>query len=136
LRDDSSHNVLLAVSKLAVLPTGRIFGSITQKGPHKKVIGRTNQRSNWGRIFTERDEKGPNFETALLPLFFPYKLIFFKLDFSQIFTLEWFKNWSNFDKTREKWSFLQRCRFFLYQQKNIFGQSGRILLERVGNTAN
>ncbi len=32
----------------------------------------TNQRPNWGSIFTERAEKGPNFETALLPLLFSY----------------------------------------------------------------
>ncbi len=30
---------------------------------------------------------------------------FKELDFSQIFTLKWFKKWYNFDKSREKMSF-------------------------------
>jgi hypothetical protein len=50
-----------------------MFGRITQKGPSKKVSGLTNQRPIWGGIFTERAEKVQNFETALLPLLFPYE---------------------------------------------------------------
>jgi hypothetical protein len=44
----------------AVFPTGRFFGCITQKGPSKIVSGRTNLRHNFGRIFPEMAEKGPN----------------------------------------------------------------------------
>jgi hypothetical protein len=43
----------------------------TQKGPNKKVSGRTNQWPNWRQIYTQRAEKGANFETAMLPLLFP-----------------------------------------------------------------
>jgi hypothetical protein len=69
----------------------------------------------------------------LLPLLFPHELIK-KLDFSQIFTLKWLKNRSNFDKMREKITFLQRGRFFFISAAEYFGQSGQIILERVGNT--
>jgi hypothetical protein len=44
-----------------VMPTGRMFGRITQKGPNKKVSGRTHYRPNKGRILPERAAKGTEF---------------------------------------------------------------------------
>ncbi len=42
----------------AVLPAGRKISLITQKEPCK-VIGLTNPRPNFGKIFPERAKKGP-----------------------------------------------------------------------------
>jgi hypothetical protein len=44
----------------SMYPTGRFYGRITQKGPSKNVNGRTNLRQNFGQIFPETGEKGPN----------------------------------------------------------------------------
>jgi hypothetical protein len=67
-------NTASSAASHPVLPSGRMFGRITQKGPSKKVSGLTDQRPIWGGIFTERAEKkGQNFETALLPLLFSYE---------------------------------------------------------------
>ena len=43
------------------------------KESSKKVSGRTYPRPNWGQVFPERAEKGPKFETVLLPLPLPYE---------------------------------------------------------------
>jgi hypothetical protein len=48
----------------AVLPAGPKISRITQKVPCK-VIGLTNPRPNFGQIFPERAEKGPNSSTIL-----------------------------------------------------------------------
>jgi hypothetical protein len=45
----------------AVMPTDRLFGRRSQKGPNKKLSGRTILRPNFGRFWTKRAEKGPNF---------------------------------------------------------------------------
>ncbi len=58
-----------------MLPSGRKFGCITQKGLRKKVVDRTNPRPNWGQIFSERAGKVPNwgeFWIVLLPILFHY----------------------------------------------------------------
>jgi hypothetical protein len=47
--------------KMLVLPTGRLFGRITQKRPNKKWSGRTNLLLRFGRLCTERAERRPNF---------------------------------------------------------------------------
>jgi hypothetical protein len=52
-----------------------------------------------------------------------------KLDFSQIFTLKWFKCWSYFDKTREKFNFFTKGPIFFGSAAEYFGQSSRIILE-------
>ncbi len=44
-----------------MLPTGRLFGRIIQKGPNKRQIGRTKLQPNICRFCTERAVKGPNF---------------------------------------------------------------------------
>ena len=51
----------------SLLPTGRMFGRISQIGPNKKWSGRTNLRPNFGRFWTKRIEKGPNFKKNCFP---------------------------------------------------------------------
>ncbi len=41
-----------------VLPTGRLFGCITQQGPNKKWSGRKNMRPNCGRFCSEEPKRG------------------------------------------------------------------------------
>jgi hypothetical protein len=58
---------------VTVFPTGRFFGRITEKGPSKNVSGRSNLWQNFGRIFPEMAEKGPNITNVLFLVFFPYE---------------------------------------------------------------
>jgi hypothetical protein len=58
--DDSTILFMVIFLYQPVFPTGRFFGRITQKGPSKNVSGRTNLWQNFGRIFSEMAEKGPN----------------------------------------------------------------------------
>jgi hypothetical protein len=52
-----------------VLPTGRLFGRIIQKGPNKKQSGRTKLQPNICRFCTERAVKGPYLlKTSYSPL--------------------------------------------------------------------
>jgi hypothetical protein len=44
-----------------VLPTDRLFGRVTQKGPNKTSSGQTKLRPNFVRFCTERAEKGLKF---------------------------------------------------------------------------
>ncbi len=67
---------------------------------HKKKLTDISPRTNWGHIFPEMAEKGPNYETILLPLLFPYECIK-RLEFSRISSLNWLKPIGPiFDKTR------------------------------------
>jgi hypothetical protein len=53
-----------------LLPTGRIFGRISQKDPSKKVSGRKGKLCGLiGPGFFQKwaEKKRPNFETVLLP---------------------------------------------------------------------
>jgi len=54
-----------------VIPIGRFFGRITQKGPSKNVSGRTNLRQNCGRIFPEMLEKKAEYLKCLIFCIFP-----------------------------------------------------------------
>ncbi len=129
-------NTASSAASQPVLPTGRMFGRITQKGPSKKDSGLTNQRPILGRYFHWQGRKRAEFWNSFAAFTFPPYEWITKLYFSQIFTLKWFKNWPNFDQTREKMSVLHRGELFFYiSAAEYFGQSGRIILERVGNTA-
>ncbi len=88
--------------QLAVFPTGWFFGRITQKGPS----GRTILWQNFGRIFPEMAEKGPNIKNVLFPEFFPYETLK-NLEFSKILVQVRFKKCSNI---LMKWN--QRCYFY------------------------
>jgi hypothetical protein len=59
--------------------------------------------------FTRKGRKGAEFWNSFLPLLSSYERMK-NLEFSQILTLQWYKNWSYFDQTRDKKSFLH---FFL-----------------------
>jgi hypothetical protein len=84
---------------------------IIQKGLSKKVSGRTNQWPNRDGFYQKRPKKCKIMK-QLCCLYYSImnesKVGFF----SQIFILEWFKNWYNFNKTRDVRSFLQRDQIF------------------------
>jgi hypothetical protein len=80
-----------------VLPIGRKFGRIFQKGPSKKVSGWTNPWPNLAGILPERAKKGPNFETVNC-LYFFLRNSHEKLDLSQVLGLKLLKKWFPFDQ--------------------------------------
>jgi hypothetical protein len=52
-----------------VLPTGRLFGRISKKGPNKKRSGRTILRPNFGRFRTKRTNHTDKNSIYLKPKF-------------------------------------------------------------------
>jgi hypothetical protein len=45
------------MSTAAMLPTGRLFGRISKKGPNKKWSGRTNLRPDFGQYLNKKGRK-------------------------------------------------------------------------------
>jgi hypothetical protein len=79
-------------------------------------------------------EKGPNYETNLLLLLFPYKCIKRARHFIN-FEWQWFKTLGPiFDETRDKKIILTKGPNFFLSTAKFFGQSGWIILKGVCNT--
>jgi hypothetical protein len=66
-RPDNVRKLILLSS---VLPTGRIFGRISQKEPNKKWSGRTNPATELWPILNKKSRKGPNLK-KLYPSTYP-----------------------------------------------------------------
>jgi hypothetical protein len=81
-----------------------------------------------GKDFLRKGRKGAEFRNSFVAFTIP--LCMEKLDFSRILSPKCSKTIGS----RDKMLFLQRDRIF-FSAAEFFGQSGKIILKRVGNTA-
>jgi hypothetical protein len=113
------------VYRWAVLPMGRLFDRISQKGPNKKCSGRTNLRPNFVRFWTKRAEKGAEL--------FPPLLLSNSREVQEIFPLTQTNIFFLSANSFKKWIY-RRTEFFS-SAAEFFFWTGWKVLQRAGNTA-